>query len=142
MRSLVTLALLMSMPASALAAYGTPVEVLGATRHDNVPREFSAQAHNNDGTTYLSSWMTGAQEGEGQWRKMRMNVTTHMKEGSEMIGTRMKVLVYGDMLYYTINDVVLHTEDELTKTTLNSMLKKWVAMHGKQLELRRFAPRH
>lgn len=59
---------------------------------------------------------------------MRMNVTTHMKEDNEMIGMKMKVLVYGDMLYYTITDVVLRTEDEMTKTTLNSMLKKWVAM--------------
>ena len=128
MRIIVCLALFLAIPMPALAAYSTPFEILGVTRHDNVPREFEAQAHNNDGNTFLSTWINGAQEGEGQWRKVRMNVTTHMKEGSEHIGMKIKVLVYGDMLYYTINDVTLLTEDELTKTTLNSMLKKWVAM--------------
>lgn len=128
MRLFSALILTLAFPVQALAAFGSAHEVLGATRHTGAPREFTAQAHNNNGDMYLSTWVRGVQEGKDNWLKMRMDVTTHMKQRQDFITINMRILVYQDTLYYTITDTQLRTEDELTKTQLQSMLKKWVAM--------------
>lgn len=116
------------IPSTTLAAFNTPAEALGATRNGGIPREFTAQAHNQGGDIHLSTWVNGVQEGTGEWMKLRMDVTTHMQQQHDFLSMKMRVLVYQNMLYYTITEANLHSEDELIATKLNSMLKKWVAL--------------
>lgn len=120
------LALALALPFPALAAFSSANEALGSTRHTGVPREFTAHAVHSHEDTHLAQWISGVQEGRGEWLKMRMDVTTHMQENDEFISMKMRVLLYKNMLYYTITDVNLITEDDLVKAHLQSMLKKWV----------------
>ncbi|MCB9808189.1 hypothetical protein H6770_02930 [Candidatus Peribacteria bacterium] len=126
--TVLTFALTLAIPSAVFAAFNTPEEALGATRNTGIPREFSAEAHNRDGDIFLSSWITGVQEGTGNWLKLRMDVTTHMKQPHDFVSLNMRVLVYQNTLYYTITGANLHAENPIIKTQLNSMLKKWVAL--------------
>ncbi len=127
-RTTLAFVLVLAIPTPTFAAFSSAHEALGALRHTGNPREFSAQAHNTDGNTFLSTWVQGVQEGKGDWLKLRMDATAHMKQGRDLIQVRMRALVHQNTLYYTISDVKLDTEDTLTKTQLTSMLTKWVAM--------------
>ncbi len=134
MRRLALFGLMLLLPNATQAAFTTPAQALDALRATGSAREFSAEAYNHYDGTHFAMWLKGVQEGKGEWLKMRMDVTTHMRRENDLIKMNMRFLVYRNTLYFTVKDAVLTTEDNMVKAKLETMLKKWVAMPAGSLD--------
>ncbi|PIR53997.1 hypothetical protein COU75_03135 [Candidatus Peregrinibacteria bacterium CG10_big_fil_rev_8_21_14_0_10_42_8] len=111
------LCMMFVFPTHVFAAITTPADILLNTAFTGSPRNFKIQAHNQKNDVYYSTWIHGAEEGKGEWYKVKMDVVTHIQNGAQSTKMNTRLIVYQGMLFVAI----MNDDPQWTSVPLGSM---------------------
>lgn len=111
MRKLVSLAMAASMllgPATALAEFSTPSDLLTATRDESRPQNFSITAKGHADDVWFAVWASGASEGSVRnlmSSKGKVKFTFDIVRGGMKIRAKAQLLVQGGNVYVKLDSI-------------------------------------
>jgi len=134
-RFLLSLSAVLLFPApSALAAYGTPADLMNAVRTDATPRSWQAEAHvsatPDQEAFFISVWMKGRTQGGLERPSADMSMTFDVVMPSSQINVRAKahVRVVEKKMYLMIDSVSGSAGEGNIQEVVGEMLGKWMEL--------------
>lgn len=123
-------------PLAAHAEFTTPQDVLTAVESgsEGLPFDFSGELHGHYENYYLSAWLSGSGQKEGELSRSSAKITVDFASNGNTVRGKLQTRMVEKKMYLLLEGLSGKLENEIAKAVVEVTGKKWIQSDIAQME--------